>query len=808
MRLPRIRLPSWLSWYKKPEYRDFREYATTVSTGKRSLSPDGRKSAIPTRLRLERILANKTCSPMSLYDFYMYLKYIEHSAENLEFYIWYKNYESSYAKGLTVIHEKDYGFIASATESTSSVAEIKQGPELQDDEEEDTEPCMEMSSNHILIARETLARISQLISSDALSSAKGKCGPQIVPARFPNFERTNAAVAGLKILNPGPGSRSEIETVIELFLMPGAEKELNIPPAMRQQALADLAASSHPAALKPVADHVYGLLRNCSHRNFVRLGVGNGTFETICVATLMGIGNLIGGFLVVLCRGFAPYRGAHTRWEAFAAWPLWWLGLSLILSGLRGSCFFLLLFSRRQRLPWERFDDTTTTAPQGSIKSTKGGIWKTLSRLMIFDRRLRVKEAHLRRLQRKIVLQSLFGGSLRRSASARAAALAFLAAATPAALAASTVQLYGQCGGIGYTGAVQCASGAVCTAYNPWYCELSRPFRPKERNGMLMLTFLACSAMYPRHRSTDDHVVEGSAGCDYLQDEHIGQHPVRQCQCQCQCQCQFRCQVSYHLVSTSLARTTPSPGNPLGNPALPGWTASGGLNWVGFLTSLRNTSTLLTYNFAAGGATTNATLVTPWKPEVLSLIDQVAQFSGSIASQPRPAYAPWTANNTLVGIWMGVNDVGNSWWKENYTTEIVPQIMDTYFGQLQVVYNAGARNFVLLGVPPIQKTPAVLSSSTDSQAAEGVAIGQYNDQIASRLAAFKTKNSGVKAVLVDTAAPFNKALSNPTAYGAPDATCYNGDGVSCLWFNDYHPAVAINGLVADAVAEAWRGSFF
>jgi hypothetical protein len=26
---------------------------------------------------------------MSLYDFYMYLKHIEYSAENLEFYMWY-----------------------------------------------------------------------------------------------------------------------------------------------------------------------------------------------------------------------------------------------------------------------------------------------------------------------------------------------------------------------------------------------------------------------------------------------------------------------------------------------------------------------------------------------------------------------------------------------------------------------------------------------------------------------------------------------------------------------------------------------
>lgn len=35
---------------------------------------------------------------MSLYDFYMYLKYIEFSPENLEFYIWYQNYEREWAK--------------------------------------------------------------------------------------------------------------------------------------------------------------------------------------------------------------------------------------------------------------------------------------------------------------------------------------------------------------------------------------------------------------------------------------------------------------------------------------------------------------------------------------------------------------------------------------------------------------------------------------------------------------------------------------------------------------------------------------
>lgn len=105
-----MKLPSALVWYKKPEYRDIKEYSSAIVSGRRSLSPDGRgKISVPRSLTLERVLANKTCkthsflalqshrphadrfgigSPLSLYDFYMYLKYIEYSPENLEFYIW------------------------------------------------------------------------------------------------------------------------------------------------------------------------------------------------------------------------------------------------------------------------------------------------------------------------------------------------------------------------------------------------------------------------------------------------------------------------------------------------------------------------------------------------------------------------------------------------------------------------------------------------------------------------------------------------------------------------------------------------
>ena len=64
---------------------------------------------------------------MSLYDFYMYLKYIEFSSENLEFYIWFKNYEESYNKGLASRYDKDTdGLVKTASGSGSMSSSVFQ----------------------------------------------------------------------------------------------------------------------------------------------------------------------------------------------------------------------------------------------------------------------------------------------------------------------------------------------------------------------------------------------------------------------------------------------------------------------------------------------------------------------------------------------------------------------------------------------------------------------------------------------------------------------------------------------------------
>lgn len=102
------------------------------------------------------------------------------------------------------------------------------------------------------------------------------------------------------------------------------------------------------------------------------------------------------------------------------------------------------------------------------------------------------------------------------------------------------------------------------------------------------------------------------------------------------------------------------------------------------------------YNFAYGGATVDGDIIPPYTETVLSMTDQVGLFSNSIAA--KPDYAPWTEENTVVGVWMGVNDVGNTYWNAD-VNETLSLAVDAYFAQLQIVYDSGVRQFVLLTVP-------------------------------------------------------------------------------------------------------------
>jgi hypothetical protein len=145
---------------------------------------------------------------------------------------------------------------------------------------------------------------------------------------------------------------------------------------------------------------------------------------------------------------------------------------------------------------------------------------------------------------------------------------------------------------------------------------------------------------------------------------------------------------SYSTVGFWAGGQLPSVSNPIGNPGLPGQTTSAGLNWVGHVTSTLNTSLILTYDFAYSGATIDKKIVNSWAQ--YSMSDQVALYKRYVA----PVISE---GDTLVAIWIGINDVGEAFWSK--TSALVIECVNRYFELLQTLVDGGHDKFVLLTIP-------------------------------------------------------------------------------------------------------------
>lgn len=115
-----------------------------------------------------------------------------------------------------------------------------------------------------------------------------------------------------------------------------------------------------------------------------------------------------------------------------------------------------------------------------------------------------------------------------------------------------------------------------------------------------------------------------------------------------------------------------------------------------YLVTTYQTSPTLSYNFAYGGATVDASLDPPNDPTIHTIVDQINIFNRNLV--PAPSYAPWTPQNSLFAIWIGINDVAETFTRPDEVA-LLGKIMDSYFAQVQIIYNSGARNFLFVGVP-------------------------------------------------------------------------------------------------------------
>jgi phospholipase/lecithinase/hemolysin len=192
------------------------------------------------------------------------------------------------------------------------------------------------------------------------------------------------------------------------------------------------------------------------------------------------------------------------------------------------------------------------------------------------------------------------------------------------------------------------------------------------------------------------------------------------------------------------------------------WRCPSGPNWIDFLATTYNASFIKTYNLASGGATVDASLVAPYAPTVLSLKDQVAAFTRAYSAHP--ASAPWKPNDALFAFFIGINDVGNSWWLNNAT--LYDAIFDVYAAQLGNLYAAGARNLLFLSVPPVERAPLTLSKDDGGYAVEneGRVILDWNRRLKDLTSAFGRAHGDANLFVHDTWSTYDRVLKNPAAF--------------------------------------------
>lgn len=180
-----------------------------------------------------------------------------------------------------------------------------------------------------------------------------------------------------------------------------------------------------------------------------------------------------------------------------------------------------------------------------------------------------------------------------------------------------------------------------------------------------------------------------------------------------------------------------------------------------FLTYTYNESYIQTYNLAYGGATVDSALVAPYEPTVLSVKNQVQdEYLPTYGSAP--ASAPWKASDSLFAFFIGINDVGNSWWLNNST--LYDDIFAVYSGLLEQVYATGARNFLFLNVPPVNEAPLTLANGDYAITNEGLAIEDWNSRVQKLSTAFSANHTGVTAFVHDTHQVFADVITNPAIY--------------------------------------------
>jgi phospholipase/lecithinase/hemolysin len=218
-------------------------------------------------------------------------------------------------------------------------------------------------------------------------------------------------------------------------------------------------------------------------------------------------------------------------------------------------------------------------------------------------------------------------------------------------------------------------------------------------------------------------------------------------------------------------------------------TAEGGPNWVEFLTGCGLQPGLTDpqqcnkqpggkgrqlWDFAFAGSDISEAYTPLHHNFTVSLVNQVKQFV-EYANPVLESDVRIDKEKTLVAVWIGINDIGDS---DTYNTKynisfpaFYNEIVGTLFDSVQDVYDLGYRNFLVMELPPLNRTPPNLVRAA-GPLPNATMIEWYDQALQNHSKAFEESNEDAKVMVFPTTEFLNYVLDHGAQYGYKNTTGY------------------------------------
>ncbi|KAK0741054.1 hypothetical protein B0T18DRAFT_449523 [Schizothecium vesticola] len=330
---------------------------TTMEAFEAALGEDAYTKRMPPGLTFEEIIKNKTAPPCSLSDFMDYLVYVEHSAEDLQFFLWYYHYLQRWSQLLPrqKLLSPAWGAPPSASSSPRRFIPFTGPP-----------PSSKITKLLPLLDGPPASPTDFLLTEKPLPTTT--CTDFSFPPPSPPPPSSPPPTKAPDWFTVQP-FRSELCGIVKHYLREGTPRELTLTASDRAACLRAAPRTTHPSGLLPAFLAVEHRLRHKHHPAFVRWTRSNANPASMIFLRTLGALVFLAGCgldaVLILCPG-----GSTSPFLRLLCILLWWPGLAVFLAACKSLCLLLYLRGVRELRPWEMFPDeeTAEAVPAGGEK--------------------------------------------------------------------------------------------------------------------------------------------------------------------------------------------------------------------------------------------------------------------------------------------------------------------------------------------------------------------------------------------------------------------------------------------------------